>query len=651
MENLNQKQKEVVGLTEGPVLVIAGAGTGKTKALTHRILQIIKNGVSPDNILAITFTNKAAAEMKERIWKLMMEEKLESITSEKPFISTFHAMGVHILKENAHILKIPRHFNIFDKSDSKKAIRDALVSLGLDPKRHDPGKLSSMISKEKGKFVTIEEFEELSLDNHFQETLAQVWRKYESILWREKALDFDDLLLKTANLLKTNEGVRNHYQNLWRYIHIDEYQDTNEVQYVIAKLLAAKHKNVFVVGDVDQNIYSWRGANIKNILNFEKDYPEAKIVVLDINYRSTKTILKAANEIIVKNQFRIERDLSTDNPEGQKIIYFSGFNENHEADFIARKSKELIDSGVEAKEIAILYRANFQSRALEEAFLAQSLPYQILGTKFFERAEVKNILSYIKASLNPDSLTDMKRVINIPARGIGKVTLLKIFEGKEEELPVKMREKVRNFRSLLAKIRNKIEGSMPSEIIRFVIKETGMEDHLKKSSDEDVERIENMRELATLATKYDDLKGEEGLEKLLTESALASDQDSLIFGRQKTDEQNGVKLMTIHAAKGLEFDYCFITGLEDGLFPHRRIGESNLKDEDSEEERRLFYVALTRAKKGVFLTNAQSRTIFGQITRSLPSEFISDINEDLLEVATDDGNEGTWRKPLLVIDF
>lgn len=642
MENLNQKQKEAVLATDGPVLVIAGAGAGKTKTLTHRIFHLINQGVAPANILAITFTNKAAKEMRDRVWKLL---KNGVWREEVPFISTFHALGVHILRENHLLLDAPKYFNIFDKDDSKKAIKEALGSLHLDPKQYEPGKILAIISKEKGKFVTQDDYAQKSGDGYFQQIVAGVWDKYEEILNREKAFDFDDLLLKTAILLKQNQKVKEHYQNLWKYILIDEYQDTNEVQYIIAKLLSEKHKNIFAVGDVDQNIYTFRGANIKNIMNFEKDYPEAKIILLEENYRSTKNIIKAANKVIAKNQFRLKRDLFTENPEGEKISKFEGLDENHEGFFIAQKSKSLIDSGIPANEIAVLFRANFQSRVLEEQFFLNQIPYRMIGTRFFDRAEIKNILSYIKAAINPESFSDIKRIINFPPRGIGKVTLLKIFEGRENSLPKATKEKVENFKKLLSKIKEKTETLAPSDLIKFIIAETGLEKSFKKENESDMDRLENIKELVSLALKYDDLPAGRGLEQFLTEAALAAAEDIV--------EQNekAVRLMTVHAAKGLEFDCVFICGLEDGLFPHKKSWQDE-KNEDSEEERRLFYVALTRAKKKVFLSNAQTRTIFGSAEFNAPSEFLYDIDPDLLEDVTEEFlNNEDWRKPLLKIDF
>lgn len=630
LDGLNNPQKEAVLHTSGPLLILAGAGAGKTKTITCRIRHLISLGIEPRNILAITFTNKAAKEMRDRIIGIMKD-------GEKPFISTFHSLGVHILKENSREIGLTRHFSIFDKSDSQKTIKDILKDMNLDTKQYEPRKILNMISRSKGDLKTAEDFAESIRGENFtafHSLVSQIWTEYENRLKKEKALDFDDLLLKTYKLLKNKPAILEKYQTLWPYIHIDEYQDTNQVQYMTVKLLAEKNKNLCVVGDIDQNIYSWRGADIKNILNFEKDYPQAKIILLEENYRSTQNILAVANSIIKKNTNRVEKNLFTKNDEGEKISLYVGFNETEEAQYIANKSKELIASGVSAKEIAVLYRANFQSRALEDAFLSQSVPYQVLGTKFFERKEVKDVISFIRAGLNPDSLTDIKRIINVPARGIGKVTILKIFSDQKEGLPAGVKIKVNQFFNLLAEIKKRAEESKPSEVIKFVIKESGLEKELKDGNDEDKERLENMRELATLAVKYDYLPLGEGIEKLIEEAALATDQDSLELpatgNRQAGKNENAVKLMTVHAAKGLEFDFVFITGLEEDLFPHQRMNTAKNK-EDGEEERRLFYVALTRARKKIFLTYANTRTIFGSNQANIPSQFISDIEEGFIE--------------------
>jgi DNA helicase-2/ATP-dependent DNA helicase PcrA len=630
LEELNEQQKLAVLQKDGPILIIAGAGAGKTKTITHRILHLIKEGVAPESILAITFTNKAAREMRERVEKLLSTDKglnLPMSFTHKPFVSTFHSLGVHILKENAQLVGLTRNFSIMDRSDSSKLVKECLKNLDIDPKQFEPNKILNIISREKGNLTKIEDYSVGSSANGYtlQSVTARVWPLYEKKLAEEKALDFDDLLLKTYTILKNHEDVLHRYQNLWKYIHIDEYQDTNKVQYMTVKLLAEKKRNVCVVGDIDQSIYSWRGADIQNILSFEEDYPEAKIILLEQNYRSTQTILAVANEVIQKNKLRREKNLFTKNPEGEKISFLKALNETEEARFIAKKSAELIATGTPAREIAVLYRANFQSRILEEAFLSETVPYQVLGTKFFERKEVKDVLSFLRASMNPESLSDIKRIINVPARGIGKVTILKIFEGKKDELPLGVREKVNGFFTLLARIKKETEPLKPSDVIKYIIRETGLELELQKGNDEDKERLENMRELATLAIKYDYLPKPEGIEKLLEEAALASDQDTL------EKNENAVKLMTVHASKGLEFDYVFITGLEQDLFPHQPVGKDEKTPEEMEEERRLFYVALTRARKKLFLTYTEMRTIFGSLQMNLPSIFLGEFDNDFLE--------------------
>jgi ATP-dependent DNA helicase UvrD/PcrA len=642
---LNTQQKKAVETTKGPLLILAGAGAGKTKTLTERIVHIVNEGVSPKEILAITFTNKAASEMRDRVFNRLADEKTlnnpVSIT-ERPFISTFHALGVHILKENATLLGLPRHFGIFDKDDSKKAVRDALRDLDLDPKQYEPGKILSAISREKGNGVSYEEFALRAQNDFWSGLISQVWRKYEEALKYEKALDFDDLLLRTMKILE-DKKVREHYQNIWKYIHIDEYQDTNGVQYHIAKLLSEKNRNICVVGDIDQNIYSWRGARLRNILDFEKDYPEATVVTLEENYRSTQTILHVANHIIQKNKFRKEKNLFTKNVSGEPLSLFEGFDEVSEAEFVATQCEKLILSGVSPEQIAVLYRANFQSRALEEAFLAYGVKYQLLGTKFFERKEVKDVLSYIRAALEPKSLTDLKRILNVPPRGIGKVSLLKIFEGRADSLPVGVRGQYQNFLILLKTIGEAARNLLPSETVKIVLKESGLEKLLMAGGEDDHDRLENVRELVTLAKRYDDNPGEKGIEAFLTNATLQSDQDAL------EKPQEGAKLMTVHASKGLEFDYIFITGLEENLFPHMGMGEDEVATEDDEEERRLFYVAITRARKKIYLSYAKTRMLYGARQVNIPSEFVFDVPQDML--VREEGTYGLLRKPMFKIDF
>ena len=647
LQNLNSEQEKAVLSTEGPVLILAGAGAGKTKTIVERIRHLVSLGVAPSSILAITFTNKAAKEMRERIENGLRNDpdinRPISMT-EKPFVSTFHSLGVHILREHSSLMDIKKHFTIFDRDDSKKAVKEALEHLGFDPKTHEPGKFLSIISKEKGRGITHNDYQESNRRGYVAEVVAATWPEYEKILRRDNALDFDDLLLKTENLLRKELSVRKYYQNIWKYIHIDEYQDTNRVQYEISKMLVGSECNICAVGDIDQNIYSWRGAELKNILAFEKDYPNTAVITLEENYRSTKNILEAANAVIEKNKVRREKNLFTSNDSGEKITINGGIDEVGEAEFIASKSQELIDKGTSPDEIAVLYRANFQSRVLEEAFLKVGVPYQLLGTRFFERKEVKDILSYLRASLNTDSLADLKRIINVPARGIGKTTILKIFSDQSTDLPSAMQIKYKNFQAILEKIRIFSLDHRPSETVAFIIKESSMEEEFKTSGEDGATRLENAYELVSFAARYDEQNVEEGIMNLLTDSSLQSDQDEL------KEEQKAVRLMTVHASKGLEFDIVFVAGLEEGLFPHEKMNEEHLTPEEQEEERRLFYVALTRAKKKLILTYAQVRTVFGRQQINMPSEFISDIPQELIE-------EDAWsddsrpRRPLLEIDF
>ncbi len=628
LNDLNEKQKEAVLQTEGPVLIVAGAGAGKTKTITYRIFHLMKNGVSPERILAITFTNKAAREMRERVEKLCLDDKdlAQAYASGiKPFINTFHALGVHIIKQNCQLLGLPRFFSISDKSDGKKIVKEILTTKGYDPKQYDPAKILNAISGLKGKGVIATEYADNVGQEYFPKIVSSVWLEYENVLAKEKSLDLDDLLLVTMQLLKKNQEVREYYQNLWKYIHIDEYQDTNTVQYQIARLLTDSHKNICVVGDADQNIYSWRGADISNILRFEKDFPNSRVVLLEENYRSTKTIIDTANQIIKKNKQRIEKNLFTQKGFGDKIGVFEGWSELQEAYFVAHKTRTLIEKGISPDEIAVLYRANFQSRTLEEAFMGLGIPYSMIGTKFFERKEVKDILSFIRAALNRDSWSDIGRVINLPARGIGEATLEKLRQGQMEKISPAIQRKVGVFFALLDRIAEKTKTAPASEIIKFVLKDSGIEEMFKQGSDEDQERFENLMELVTLATRYDSLPPTDSIEVFLGDAALAAQEEA------PGEKQASVKLMTVHSAKGLEFDYVFITGLEQGLFPHERMGKGNVSAHEGEEERRLFYVAITRARKKVYLAYSQVRTIFGEQEIHTPSEFLFDIPPELTE--------------------
>lgn len=630
LETLNPKQREAVLATEGPLLIVAGAGTGKTKTLTHRIYHLIHQGVHPHNILAITFTNKAAKEMRERVIHM-----LGSQSHEAPFMKTFHSLGVYILRRFSREANLKKDFTILDSNDTMKLIKEAMEMRGINPKMHEPKKIRSFISGKKSDGYTAARFAQAT-HSAFTEIVATTWVTYEELKQKESAVDFDDLLLKTLDLLEENKEIRATLQNQWKYIHIDEYQDTNKVQYDIVRLLVENHHNLCVVGDTDQNIYSWRGANLRNILNFEKDYPEAQVILLEENYRSTKNILSAADEVIKKNTARIHKTLTTKQHDGEKIMLFTAMNEADEAFHIARTAKKLISQGVSATEIAVLFRTNFQSRILEEAFLGENVPYQLLGTKFFERKEIKDTIAYIRAALNRDSLSDIKRVINEPKRGLGPAAIAKVFSGLEQSLPPAQSKSYQSFASLLDRILKYSEEHTPGELVRFVIEQSGFYDLYKVGSEDDHERLENLEELVTYATRYHDLQ------QMLEDIALQSDQDEL----DENQKQSAVRLMTIHASKGLEFDYVFIGGLEQGLFPHDGFDEKK-SIEDQEEERRLFYVALTRARKKLLLSHAMMRTIYGEQTFNEPSEFLRDIPNEIIE--REDGFNGEAVKPVKTV--
>jgi len=625
-EGLNEAQKEAVRCTEGPLMIVAGAGAGKTKTITHRIMNLVEKGIPANEILAITFTNKAAKEMRERA------EKMLPGYLGHPHVSTFHALGVHILRADANLVGRTKDFTIADQDDSTALVKEAIIEMNLDPKEYEPKKIRAIISRQKGEFITKEDYESHA-DTSYEQIIASIWEKYERKLKQNGAFDFDDLLLKTVTILKEYESVREKYRARFRYIHIDEYQDTNEVQYEIVKLLVGKGSNICVVGDTDQNIYSWRGAKIKNMLHFEKDFPGAKIVFLEQNYRSTKTILAAANEIISKNTVRVPKNLFTENEDGTQIKIFEAYDERDEAVFVIDKAHTFIKEGVKEDEIAILYRANFQSRIFEEECLRQGVPYQVLGTKFYERKEIKDLLSYLRLAYLPDSFADLRRALSFPSRGIGKVTLSEILAGRIDDLPSGAKKKVNDFFEVVSHIKKARETMLASEVIKYTLSVSGIEVALKTGGPEELERLENLKELVTLATRYDE-HGADGVTKLLDDATLASEQDGLIGGSP------GIRLMTVHASKGLEFKKVFIVGLEHGLFPHNKNDAQ--KKEDQEEERRLFYVALTRAKDEAILSYARSRMLFGSRDLTIPSEFLYDIPSELTEALTritDDQNK------------
>ena len=615
LENLNERQREAVLQTEGPLLIVAGAGAGKTKTITHRIAHLIETGVPARSILAVTFTNKAAGEMRERV-RLLLQGR-----SGLPLLTTFHSLGVRILREFHQEAGISRSFNIWDRDDSLRALKKILSSLSPEL---TPKSVLSAISHAKGAGISGADYA-ASASSYRQQSVARAWDAYERVLKEEGALDFDDLLSRTLALLESSKEVRELLQNRWTHITIDEYQDTNRSQYEIARLLAGEKKNLCVVGDIDQNIYSWRGADIGHLLEFEREFPGTHVVTLEQNYRSTRTILSAANAIIEKNVRRKPKNLFTENETGEPIAIYGGRNEMDEAWFIVHHVGELIKNGTAPGNIAVLYRENFQSRVLEEAFLRMSIPYRVLGTRFFERKEVKDVLSYLRAALNPASRNDISRIIAVPPRGIGRVTLDKMFLGRDELLPSSVRAKVQTFRQVLQAIAQASATVSTSEAVRFAIEASGIEAMLKKDTEEGSERLGNVYELVNLSTKYDEMLPPEGIERLLEEAALQSEQDELDLHAKK-EERGEVSLMTIHASKGLEFDAVFVTGLEQGLFPSERESDT---DRDSEEERRLFYVALTRARKRLYLSFAHERMKYGERSPALASEFFDDIDPRL----------------------
>jgi DNA helicase-2/ATP-dependent DNA helicase PcrA len=611
-EELNERQKEAAAHLVGPLLIVAGAGAGKTKTITHRIANLITSGVPPHSILAVTFTNKAAGEMRERIRALLPQ------AGGLPIVATFHALGVRLLREFHTEAGIPRGFSIWDRDDSIRVLKRILEK----DESMKPRAVLTVISRKKGEGMTPAGYE-ADAASFRERAIARAWHEYEKALAEEGALDFEDLLGRTVALLRNNHRVRDLLQKRFSHITIDEYQDTNGMQCEIVKLLGGEARNICVVGDTDQNIYSWRGADIEHLLSFEKLFPGARTVLLEQNYRSTRTILAAANSIISKNTRRTPKTLFTENTTGEPLALYAAQNEIDEAWYIAQMIRELIEHKTPAGEIAVLYRENFQSRAIEEALLHFGVPYRVLGTRFFERKEVKDVLAYLRAAMNPKSKSDLTRIVAVPSRGIGKVTLDKMLKGEDDALPAGVRAKVKDFRDCILRIGQAIAVLPASEAVAYALEASGMEKMFKNDAERGSELLDNVRELVNLATRYDFAPPPEGIEKLLEEAALQSEQDTL------DENVQAVSLMTAHASKGLEFDAVFITGLEQGLFPSTR---ENV-DRDQEEERRLFYVALTRARKRLFLSYASDRMRYGERERTIPSEFLEDIDPRLMQSA------------------
>jgi len=628
LDGLNDRQKEAVLATDGYVSVLAGAGSGKTRVLTTRIYHLIHENVPVENILAVTFTNKAAREMRARLQSRLGEN------SPMPTVATFHGLGRILLEEYGRAIDVPRFFSIFGRSDSERAVKEALKAMGIDPKTVQPRTILSRISRAKGKGLISQEFREKHGRDSFHARVAsEVWQRYDKTLREEKALDFDDLISLPVRLLDNNADIRASVQERFHYIHIDEYQDTNELQGRLATILSDKHQNLFVVGDIDQCIYTWRGATIDNLLAFDKAHTDAKTIILEQNYRSSGTIVAVANTIIEQNKNRKEKRSVTSNPTGKRITIYSSTNAESEARWIAKEIKKEITNGTPAENIAILFRTNFQSRSLEEALLHANVPYKLLGTRFFDRKEVKDVLAWIRLALEPHREADRMRAVQSPPRGIGKITLGKLLAGQQKQLSPSANAKVEKFEAVVEELSEATEHSAPSAFVQLVIEKSGLEDMLAKGTEEERERLENIRELATIATRYDTDSGKSGISAFLADAALSSDQDEL----DRKEDTRGVTLMTVHAAKGLEFDTVFITGMEEGLFPHEGMGN---EERDEEEERRLFYVAVTRAKKRLLLTLARVRRIYGTDYAQEPSSFLQDIDSGYTEYS-DDATEPT----------
>lgn len=623
VDSLNDRQKEAVVNTDGPMLILAGAGSGKTKVLTTKVAYLIEEkNIDPNNILAITFTNKAAKEMKERIFKL------EGNSAFYIQISTFHSFGLKILKENCELLGYEKNFTILDSDDSLSIIKKIMKELNIDANKYNPKAIKNVISNNKNEIIDPEKYS-LYVNTDFDEIALEVYRKYEKSLKINNAVDFDDLLILPLKLFNNNPGVLQKYQEKYKYVFIDEYQDTNEPQYILSKMISAKYKNITVVGDADQAIFTWRGANYKNILNFEKDYKDAKVVLLEENYRSTKTILNAANNVIKNNKVRKEKNLWTQNEEGSKITYYKAFDEKDESNYVVNEIKKLIEKGVNPKDICVLYRANAQSRTVEEAFLTSNISYNIVGSyAFYNRKEIKDLIAYLKLIYNNKDDVSLLRVINYPKRGIGNKAIENLAI-KSNVLDKSLYEvidsgKELEFKNMIEEIKKEESHLTLTELIDMVLDKSGVKKSLEdeKSIEADI-RLENLEEFKSIAKAMEINEGIVSLEELLDKLALVSD-----VSEQKNDNEDKVTLMTMHAVKGLEYDYVFVVGVEEGLFPHSNSLESN---DELEEERRLCYVAITRAKKKLYLINARSRILYGKVSSNVPSRFINEISDEYIE--------------------
>ncbi len=619
-ERLNDKQREAVLHKEGPCLVLAGAGSGKTRVLTERIVHLINEGVRPQNILAITFTNKAAREMRERVHNSIGDE------ADKIFIGTFHSLGLKIVRENAEVIGYNRNITILDRDDVNSLIKKFLKDLNLSSEQYPVKYILNKISFAKNEGLTPEAYEKF-MKGPLDEAVIKVYKKYVSTLKRNNSVDFDDLLILPLEIFRQSDEVLDKYQEHYQYILVDEYQDTNMVQYELCKMLASKYLNLFVVGDMDQSIYSFRFANYMNVLNFEKDYSMAKTIVLDENYRSTNNILNAANSVIKHNTERKEKNLWSNNGEGNKIKYLRCDGELEEAKAVVTETKKLIQAGEKLSEIAVLYRTNGQSRVIEEAFLKEGLPFRIVGSYFFyNRKEIKDLISYLHLIYNKNDDVSLERVINVPKRGIGSKTLEKLRNealiSDSSMFDVISSGKELEFKNLILDLIEESKNTNLSGLVDLILDKSGMRKELEESNALESEiRLENLEEFKSITLSFEE-RGIYNLDEFLEDISLVSDK------AEYKNQDDGVTLMTLHSAKGLEFDNVFLIGLEEGIFPHSRSYESPT---ELEEERRLCYVGITRARKNLYLLNAKRRTLFGKTSMNMSSRFIDEIDPDLIE--------------------
>lgn len=627
LEELNERQREAVLYNDGPLLIIAGAGAGKTKTLTTKIAYLIeKKNVAPENILAITFTNKAAKEMKDRLFKTIGQ------TAKYLEVSTFHSFGLKLLRENYDALGYDKNFVIMDSDDSLTVVKKIIKDIGYDPKIYNPRAIRNKISSCKNEMTTPEAYERYAASD-FEKVVQEVYAKYEKKLQRNNSVDFDDLLLLPIELFKKNPDILNKYQDLYQYILVDEYQDTNEAQYILTKMLSAKNRKITCVGDDSQSIYSFRGANYKNILNFEKDYKDAKTILLEQNYRSTSNILDAANQVIKNNKMRKDKNLWTSRGIGEKIKYYRAYNERDEAQYVIRKIKELTNRNVEYKDIAVLYRTNAQSRVLEEEMLKENLPYRVIGSfYFYSRKEIKDLIAYLRLIHNSKDNVSLLRVINTPKRGIGLKTIENLTI-QADAMGVSIYEAISSgkeleFKNLIEKLKEMSKDLTLTELIDKVLDASGMKKELEDEKTLEAEvRLENLEEFKSITKTFEEREGLISLEDFLLEISLISDVE------EYKDDPNRISLMTVHSVKGLEFDHVFVVGMEEGIFPHIN---SLMDNSELEEERRLCYVAITRAKDDLHLVNARRRTLFGKEQINPVSRFLGEINKDLMETNVKD---------------